>query len=308
MFMKVIERETGVEYRAEAIEGGYQIYTLKGESYKKLRESTFKRYFKPMAEEKDAQVNKAQPKEEKRHMDENTKSTAKQQKPEPQVHEEISAEKREKMIDKIKKMLALAENNPSMEEGLSAALQAQKLMAKYNIHEEDVTLEEIKDEICSVFTQQKHNSHLLSWRKTLASIVAKNFRCKCYLSGQDVVFRGYKKDAEIALEVYLSLYTIGNQLASKAYAEQKERIGTGKGAYTSYVTGFLTGVDEGLSVQCTALMIIVPKEVEEEYAQFSAGFKTSKTTLRVNNAELYNKGKAEGKAAVKSRSIEKKGE
>lgn len=49
--MKVIERETGVELRAEAIDGGYQIYTQEGEKYKKLRESTFKRYYKIVKEE-----------------------------------------------------------------------------------------------------------------------------------------------------------------------------------------------------------------------------------------------------------------
>ena len=69
--MRVTERATGVEMRAEEIEGGYQVYTMDGEKYKKLRESTFKKYFKEVAEE--------QPKAQ-----------------------ELPAEKREKMIEKIK--------------------------------------------------------------------------------------------------------------------------------------------------------------------------------------------------------------
>ena len=274
--MRVIERATGIEMRAEAIEGGYQVYTMDGEKYKKLRESTFKKYFKGVAEEQ----NKAQ---------------------------EVSDEKREKMIEKIKKMMALAENNPSEEEALSAALQAHKLMMKYNIHESEVTLEEVKEDIVSIFSEQKYNSSLHKWRKQLGVIVAKAFRCKCYISGKDVVFRGYKDDAQLALDVYLMLYTVGDRLGSKAYTEQLSETGSGKGAYNSFVVGFLYGVRDAFDEQCTALMVITPKEVEEDWENFSANMKTSKTSktsFAAVDRELYNKGYAEGKQAVKSRAIE----
>ena len=271
--ISVIERATGIEMRAEAIDGGYQVFTMNGEKYKKLRESTFKKYFKAAAEE--------QPKAQ-----------------------EVSAEKREKMIEKIKKMMALAENNPSEEEALSAALQAHKLMMKYNIHESEVTLEEVKEDIVSIFSEQKHNSSLHKWRKQLGAIVAKAFRCKCYISGKDVVFRGYKDDAQLALDVYLMLYTVGDRLGSKAYTEQLAETGSGKGAYNSFVVGFLYGVRDAFDEQCTALMVITPKEVEDDWESFSAHMKTSKTSFTVVDRELYEKGYAEGKQAVKSRAIE----
>lgn len=290
--VKVIERATGNEFKANKIEGGYEVFTLEGEKYKKLKDSTFKKYFKLTGES--AEESKAEKKATKKES----------KKAEPTV--EVSAEKKEKMIEKVRKMLALAKDNPSMEEGLAAALQAQKLMNKYNIHEDDVTLEEIKDDITSVFSEQKHDSQLHGWRKQLAMIVARNFRCKCYIQNQDVVFRGYTSDAKIALDVYLNLYIIGNKLGSKAYHEQLNETGSGKGAYNSFVAGFLKGIEEGLGEQCTALMIVVPKEVEEEFEEFSAGFKTSKTSLSVADPELYNKGKREGKAAVKARQVEEK--
>lgn len=273
--MNVIERATGIEMRAEEIEGGYQVYTMDGEKYKKLRESTFKKYFKATEENKKADND--QP---------------------------ISEEKREKMIEKIKKMMALAENNPSEEEALAAALQAHKLMAKYNIHEDEVALEEVKEDITSIFTEQKYNSHLKAWRKQLGAVVAKAFRCKCYISGHDVVFRGYREDAQIALEVYLMLYNVGDSIAKKAKIAKKKSIGTQKGAYNSVAVGFLHGVNDSFNEQCKALMIITPKEVEEEWKQFSAGFKSSKSHLSVVDADLYKKGYTEGKNAVKSRAIE----
>ena len=274
--MRVIERATCNEFKAQAIEGGYQVYTMDGEKYKKLRESTFKKYFKEVAEEQ----------------------------PKAQAVSAEKSEKREKMIEKIKKMMALAENNPSEEEALSAALQAHKLMAKYNIHEDEVTLEEVKEDIVSIFSEQKHNSSLHKWRKQLGAIVARAFRCKCYISGKDVVFRGYKDDAQLALDVYLMLYTVGDRLGSKAYTEQFSETGSGKGAYNSFVVGFLYGVRDAFDEQCTALMVITPKEIEEDWENFSANMKTSKTSFTVVDRELYEKGYAEGKQAVKSRAIE----
>lgn len=273
--LEVIERATETVMQAERIEGGYQVFTMDGEKYKKLKDSTFKKYFKRTGNV-------------------------------PVKHQEVSAEKKVAMIEKIKKVLQLAQDNPSMEEGLAAALQAQKLMAKYNIHEDEVSLEEIKDEITSIFSHQKHNTHLMAWRKQLAVVVAENFRCKCYLMKKDIVFRGYKEDAQIALDVYLALYEIGNKLGSEAYSEQMKQTGSGKGAYNSFILGFLTGIRDGLGEQCTALMVIVPPEVEQEYTEFSAGFKADKGGLSVNSVDsnLYHKGYKEGKAAVKARAIE----
>lgn len=328
--VKAIERVTGNTFAAQAIEGGYQVYTLEGEKYKKLKDSTFKKYFKLTGEtitaaqaaddqptkkqakkadttkKAQAEATEEQPKAEKKETKKTEKTTKKAQ-PEEAV-EELTGDKREKMIETIKKVLKLAKDNPSMEEGLSAALKAQKLMAKYNIHEEDVALEEIKDQITSVFSSQTHNSHLRSWRKALAVVVAENFRCKTYLHGDDVVFRGYTQDAKIALDVYMTLYTIGHKLARAQRIDSKNTTGNSHGVYNSFIVGFLTGLKEGFGEQCTALMIVTPKEVTEEFEQFSANFQKSKTNrLNVTDIEAYAQGKVEGKAAVKARTLSKKG-
>ena len=302
--MKVMFRPTQEEFVAKAIEGGYEIYTTAGEKYKKIKESTFKRYFKVLSEDtpEEKEATKASKKDKSSKKPEEDKRPA-----EPKT--EVTAEKRQQIIEKIKKLLALSGNNPSQEEAISAALMAQKLMAKYAISE-DETLDEIKDDnvIDSVFSQQKHDSSLHAWRKQLAVIIARNFRCKCYMKGQDVVFRGFVDDAEIALGVYTYLYTTGDRLGSKAYNDQLKNTGSGKGAYNSFVMGFLKGVDEGLNVQCTALMLVVPKAVEEEYKKFSANFKAGSTRrVSITDRDLYYQGMTEGKAAVKARGIEQKG-
>lgn len=284
--IKVMEKSTGNVYEAVKIEGGYQLFTLKHDTYKKLKDSTVKRYYTFLNDEDEAP--------------EKTKATEKK------PVEDLSDEKREEIIDKVKKILSLANNNPSQEEAIAAALKAQKLMMKYNIHEDEVTLEEIKDEIDSVFSEQPHDSHLMKWRKILAKIVAEAFRCNAYMHGKDVVFRGYREDAKLALEVYLSLYSVGHALAKKTESKARSMNGTAKGVYNSFTAGFLKGVSDAFNEQCTALMIVTPKEVKEDYDQFCKENCRSATTvqLKSNDYKAFNSGYREGKSAVKARALE----
>ena len=283
--MKAIERETGKTFEVKQIEGGYEIYTAEGELYKKVKDSTFKRYFR---------VEKTEKAEEKT-------ATSK-----PEAAEEVTAEKKQQMIEKVKKLLALSENNPSQEEAISAALMAHKIMAKYNIHE-DETLEELTDDTidCSIAEQP---SGLMGWRKALAVVVSKAYRCKVFLRGSNVVFRGYKDDADIARDVYLMLFEVGHKISKKTETKERSEKGTAKGVYTSVATGFVKGVSDALNKQCTALMVVTPKAVEEDWEEFSKNMKTGRrTNLYTNNSEFYNVGYREGKATVEARQLEDKG-
>lgn len=319
--IRTIERATGNEFQAKRIEGGYKVYTLAGEPYKKLKESTFKRYFKVLGEAAGKKV-EPQPKVSDDDYDEPEQPTTKAEKLKKEKATEKKQEKKspkkeqpvvelddvtkENMIEKIKKILNLSKNNSSVEEAASAALQAQKLMAKYNIHEDEVTLEELKgDEIGENTVELNHSSHLLAWYKNLAVVVAENFRVKTYLDAKrDVVFRGFTEDTKIAQEVYRYLYTLGNKLAGRAYAEAKNNTGTAKGVYNSFVVGYLTGIKEALNEQCVALMIVTPKAVEEDYAIFSQNLEAGrKHTLKARQGKAYEDDKREGKAAVKSRQL-----
>lgn len=283
--MKAIERETGKTFEVKQIEGGYEIYTADGELYKRVKDSTFKRYFK---------VEKTEKVEEK-------KATT-----QPEAAEEITAEKKQQMIEKVKKLMALAENNPSQEEAISAALMAHKIMAKYNIHE-DETLEELTDDTidCSIAEQP---SGLMGWRKALAVVVSKAYRCKVFCRGSNVVFRGYKDDADIARDVYLMLFEVGHKISKKTETKARSEKGTAKGVYTSVATGFVKGVSDALNKQCTALMVITPKAVEEDWEEFSKNMKTGRrTNLYTNNSEFYDIGYKKGKETVEARQLEDKG-
>ncbi len=197
------------------------------------------------------------------------------------------ADNRDKIIEKIKKVLELSKNNPSIEEARSAALKAQKLMAEYHIESVDLKddqPDDITETAVEVGTGNK-------WKYSLSNIVAKNFRCKVYVCGKDtIIFYGYEVDTKIAAETFRYLFKTGNKGASASYERIKKNVKShgmyfdGKGIRNSYLLGFMEGIKEGLDNQCVALMIVVPKEVVNGFEAKTNSFR------RINNAFSYRRG------------------
>ena len=213
----------------------------------------------------------------------------------------------EKILNKIKNLLDLANNNPNEHEAIAAALKAQELMAKYNVEIGQLDNKEETREIVKEVYRQSGKHEMRKWKLNLAAIISENFRCKVFFLGgqKDVVFYGYKEDAKIALQVFTFLYEIGNKFAVRYYNKcKKEGIDT-KGVMNTYLIGFRDGVAEVLQKQCTALMIVTPQEVKKSYEEMTKGWGTAKTTLRISgNAAAYSNGKRDGKDMTESRSIE----
>lgn len=207
------------------------------------------------------------------------------------------------IIEKIKKILALAENNPNENEAVAAALKAQKLMAKFHIEEqelgEEITEKNIDKLECVV------NGKSQKWKLQLASVLANNFRCRIYLINGNVTFYGYEEDIKICSEVFYSLYNIGVKLSDKAKREARKENGTATGVRNTFCYGFVQGIKSELEKQCTALMIVVPKEVNDSYTEMTKGFSQKKTSIRISsNKRIYDKGFQSGKDAIRSRGIE----
>lgn len=215
----------------------------------------------------------------------------------------------EKIIEKIKKCLALAANNPSEEEAKAAALQAQKLLAKYNIAMADIdTGSDDKEEITeeSVFFSDLSNSKR-GWKYQLAAIVAKNFRCRHFFYGKSAVaFYGYSTDVLAACEVFKFLFKTGDRLADREAHRAFRSTGVTKGVYNSFVKGYLAGLQDALNKQCVALMIVTPEEVKSAYQERSKDFGTMNAGMRSTslNSDAYKKGFEAGKDAMAQRSIE----
>lgn len=205
-----------------------------------------------------------------------------------------------KIIETIRKVLELSYNNPSKEEAQAAALKAQELMAKYQISMSDIDL---KDEaIDEIYIETGSGK---KWKRLLADVITRNFCCKMFLYGNNtIVFYGHKTDVKIAHDVFQNLFYTGNQLASKEYRDARSWGENTKGLVNDYLMGFVAGIKSVLDAQCTALMLVVPEDVEEGYNQKLAGCKVKHTTHRVNTwSSTYHKGFNAGRSQMQARQI-----
>ena len=226
----------------------------------------------------------------------------------------MCTENMDKMIEKISNLLDLANNNPNEHEALAAALKAQELMAKYHIELADLDHDagiEIVEESCRVDV-----SGPSKWKVKLANIIAENFCCKGYhkeersifsrTSRNYVVFYGYEHDAKIAKEVFTFLFNTGIKLARHEYYEAKKAGKYTKYVMNTYLMGFCEGIGEVLAKQCTALMVVTPKEVIDSYKEMSQGFKVQKSRVTIgSDSGIYERGIRDGKDVANARSIEK---
>ena len=212
----------------------------------------------------------------------------------------------EKILNKIKNLLDLANNNPNENEAMAAALKAQELMAKYNVELDQLDDKPETHEITEEIYRQSGKHEMKKWKIGLSVIVAENFRCRTYtIDKKDVVFYGYKEDAKIALQVFTYLYEVGNKLAVRYYNKCKKEGKETRGVMNTYLIGFRDGVREVLGKQCTALMIVTPKEVNESFDEMTKEWRSVKTTLRMSgDTSAYSSGKSDGRDMATARSIE----
>lgn len=215
--------------------------------------------------------------------------------------EDNDKNKLNEVMVKVQKLLALSESD-NEHEAISASLMAQKLLAKYNIDMEEVKTSDeeqpIEEAIADVGTGNK-------WKYTLADVVAKNYRCKKYFKGSEmIVFHGYRQDILIARRVYMYLFSVCKRLGKSYVRKIKEEGYITDGVYNSFCAGFINGVDKELSRQCTELALIIPEAVEKEYKIFSADFGVKNTTFYWHDIKAYAEGEIEGKRALNAQYID----
>lgn len=215
----------------------------------------------------------------------------------------------ESVIKRVQKLLALADTsrNPSEGEALAASMQAQRLLAKYNLDIATVTgkpkEEEISQIIADVGTGNK-------WKYNLADVIARSYCCKTFFLGHDrIVFYGFQSDALIARRVYMYLFNVGNKLGKKYVKDYREsRRYAPDGLFNDYVQGFTDGIDAELGRQCVALALIVPSKVEDSYKVLSKNFGEMNTDIKggsLRNENAYQQGKTDGRLALNAQYIEK---
>jgi len=146
---------------------------------------------------------------------------------------------KEKILDKIKKLLKLA-NSDNEHEAAAAAARATKLMLEYEIEEamladDDSGLKEAVEEQALDETGNR-----VPWKLTLVSGLTRAFDCDCLYSWNIQWVKGKKKrvtvykiigqPSKLATVRYMYQYLVGeiNRLADKAYGEEaRERQASG---------------------------------------------------------------------------------
>ena len=197
-----------------------------------------------------------------------------------------------KVLDKIKKLLALSKS-PNEHEARAAMLKAQELMAKYGMSVEESVETEVT--YTSTIAETFGNA---AFRAPLGSIIAKNFRCEVFLSAGSIAFYGHSEDVPICKEVFEYAYRTIKKLGTKRYNEAKKAGYETRGFYTQYQTAFLIALKNAFEKQCTALMIVTPTDVTENFSKMSENWGHKKMSMhnRGINVRAYQQGTRDGKA------------
>lgn len=140
-----------------------------------------------------------------------------------------------KILERIRKILALSENNPSVHEAASAAAMAAKLMAKYNLDRADVMVREItKDNIIIHFCDFiRRTKDLPRWMHAIIVPIAHLNDCEAQLfqmgrgEGLRVAYLGEKDDATVAAWIFEYLTAEVERLSKKFRAQQRKKFGGG---------------------------------------------------------------------------------
>lgn len=184
--------------------------------------------------------------------------------------------------NKIKKLLALSQDNPSDEESFSAFQKAQELMAQYKIEQKDIMTEDQIKKCIQKKTSIKYGSrssdHYLC---DLAEIIADNFCCVTYNSrirgtqSNYICFMGLEDDVAIAEEAL----NVANMTIIRGYDRVYKKtckeydLDYLPAKYFNplklgYVEGYLDGLKQALDSQKEknqewGLVLVAPQEAQE---------------------------------------------
>lgn len=200
----------------------------------------------------------------------------------------------DRIIQRIQGLLNLANSasNTSDAEATSALLKAQELMAKYNISVEEASSRAEQDIVFSACSSRDYRG----FRKILAVVIARNFRCKTMLYGKEVVMVGFPDDVAAAVAAFEFAYEHALRNGSREYSYRYNSGRRTAGVFNSYVQGFIDGIDEALSAQAHALMVVVPTEVNKKFEEHTSGMRSTTANIRNNefDGRLYSKGREDG--------------
>ena len=210
----------------------------------------------------------------------------------------------EKIIERIKKLLSLAQSN-NENEALSSLSKARELMAKYKIEMAEVkNKEEQKEEVINGKVEEFTHDGRTIWKSLIVKVVADNFGCHCYIDiDKKFVILGKETDVSVCKGMITFAIKIVEKEGNKLANSYKKMGYSTRGLKKEYGIGFARGLEKKFEEQNKQdntntgyqLMVVKDKEVENAYNKLSLRTSKSQTKRYNNQNEAYSRGYAEGK-------------
>lgn len=181
-----------------------------------------------------------------------------------------------KIMEKIKKVLALSKNNPSEEEAAAALLMAQKLMMENNLTMEEVEGTEEKSKEAKT-DYSVTSGATTGWKIVLAKIICDNFKTEVLKAGKGFCFIGMEDEVQLTV----SLFNLASDIMDKGMKRiRRNARKAGKdtsGLAGDYAAGFLDGLkakfDEQVQKEGWGLIPVKPEAVVQKKDQLTNGSK-----------------------------------
>ena len=219
------------------------------------------------------------------------------------------------VLEKIRKIRAVAERSTHEHEVYAAMLLAQRLMAEHGLQEADLAHD--GSEADSPHGPVEHatlfaSARYTAWKDSLAVVIASNMRCTTYIhrgvDGVQVRLLGRRQDVQIVCEIYRAAYDAALRLAdtyikahqSNARARGKRRPVTHwRLTRVSFYQGFVSGLQDQFASQRDAhpewALVLAQDEMVRAEAQATLSGKPMQSRARWGyNRESYGAGYAAG--------------
>lgn len=159
----------------------------------------------------------------------------------------------ESVLERVRKLRAVAERTTNQNEAETALLLAQRLMVEHDLDERSIETADHGDVGVSDLDGDACAHRAAAWRNALACVVAENFRCVYYIGwgkGQAsslriIRFVGRTADVRLAVEVYRQALLAATRLAGLHVAARK-RPRVKRSTLLLWRKSFLFGFSAGL--------------------------------------------------------------
>lgn len=227
-------------------------------------------------------------------------------------------ENRDSILAKIKKLYALAGNNPSIEEAQAAMLKAQELLFANGLSQSDVeSFENSDDDVLKDDTLvDKGTNKVFDWQIRIAHAICPNFRVEFLMTstapkshkwnarrGKTFRLIGMTRDVDMCKETLEFALSIAPKLwkeywkSWKAYNMDAPRAIT-EGEKTMYMMGFAKGLKEKFAeqVQTKELIVVTPDAVIKRKDALTRGkYHGARGARMGGSSQAYNRGIQDGR-------------